>query len=42
MAEVLVLGELNPDGRGVRKTTLDALTAARALFDPSAVVAGAR
>jgi electron transfer flavoprotein alpha subunit len=31
MAEVLVLVELNPDGSGVRKTTLEALTAARAL-----------
>ena len=35
MAEVLVLVELNPDGggsgvAGVRKTTLEALTAARA------------
>src|SRR5689334_21549613 len=41
MAEVLVLVELNPDGPGVRKTTLEALTAARALGEPSAVVAGA-
>src|SRR3982751_1699670 len=41
MAEVLVLVELNPDGSGVRKTTLEALTAARALGEPSAVVAGA-
>jgi electron transfer flavoprotein alpha subunit len=41
MAEVLVLVELNPDGGGVRKTTLEALTAARALGEPSAVVAGA-
>jgi electron transfer flavoprotein alpha subunit len=41
MAEVLVLVELNPDGTGVRKTTLEALTAARALGEPSAVVAGA-
>jgi len=41
MAEVLVLVELNPDGQGVRKTTLEALTAARALGEPSAVVAGA-
>jgi electron transfer flavoprotein alpha subunit len=40
MAEVLVLVELNPDGQGVRKTTLEALTAARALGEPSAVVAG--
>ena len=38
MAEVLVLVELNPDGSGVRKTTLEALTAARALGEPSAVV----
>jgi electron transfer flavoprotein alpha subunit len=41
MAEVLVLAELNPDGNGVRKTTLEALTAARALGEPSAVVLGA-
>src|SRR5919106_6081917 len=41
MAEVLVLVELNPDGNGVRKTTLEALTAARALGEPSAVVLGA-
>ena len=41
MAEVLVLVELNPDGGGVRKTTLEALTAARALGEPSAVVAAA-
>ena len=41
MAEVLVLVELNPDGNGVRKTTLEALTAARALGEPSAVVAAA-
>jgi electron transfer flavoprotein alpha subunit len=41
MAEVLVLAELNPDGPGVRKTTLEALTAARALGEPSAVVLGA-
>ena len=39
--EVLVLAELNPDGQGVRKTTLEALTAARALGEPSAVVLGA-
>ena len=43
MAEVLVLAELNPAGdgtgaAGVRKTTLEALTAARALGEPSAVV----
>jgi electron transfer flavoprotein alpha subunit len=38
MAEVLVLAELNPAGGGVRKTTLEALTAARALGEPSAVV----
>ena len=31
MAEVLVLAELNAAGGGVRKTTLEALTAARAL-----------
>src|SRR4029434_2850672 len=41
MAEVLVLVELNPDGNGARKTTLEALTAARALGEPSAVVLGA-
>ena len=41
MAEVLVLVELNPDGNGVRKTTLEALTAARALGEPSAVVIAA-
>src|SRR5919206_4534551 len=41
MAEVLVLVELNPDGNGVRKTTLEALTAARALGEPSAVVVAA-
>ena len=41
MAEGLVLAELNPDGQGVRKTTLEALTAARALGEPSAVVVGA-
>ena len=41
MAEVLVLAELNPAGGGVRKTTLVALTAARALGEPSAVVIGA-
>ena len=41
MAEVLVLAELNPDGQGVRKTTLEALTAARALGEPAAVVIGA-
>src|SRR3954468_2389793 len=46
MAEVLVLVELNPSGggsggAGVRKTTLEALTAARALGEPSAVVIGA-
>ncbi len=41
MAEVLVLVELNPAGGGVRKTTLEALTAARALGEPSAVVLGA-
>ena len=34
MAEVLVLVELNPAGGGVRKTTLEALTAARALGEP--------
>jgi electron transfer flavoprotein alpha subunit len=41
MAEILVLVELNPDGNGVRKTTLEALTAARALGEPSAVVIAA-
>ena len=41
MAEVLVLVELNPAAGGVRKTTLEALTAARALGEPSAVVIGA-
>src|SRR4051794_25413692 len=41
MAEVLVLVELNPAGGGVRKTTLEALTAARAVGEPSAVVVGA-
>src|SRR3954466_1129493 len=41
MAEVLVLVELDPTGGGVRKTTLEALTAARALGEPSAVVLGA-
>jgi electron transfer flavoprotein alpha subunit len=41
MAEVLVLVELNPAGGGVRKTTLEALTAARTLGEPSAVVLGA-
>ncbi|WP_369134496.1 electron transfer flavoprotein subunit alpha/FixB family protein [Modestobacter sp. I12A-02662] len=41
MAEVLVLVELNPAGDGVRKTTLEALTAARALGEPAAVVVGA-
>jgi electron transfer flavoprotein alpha subunit len=41
MAEVLVLVELNPAGGGVRKTTLESLTAARALGEPSAVVIGA-
>jgi electron transfer flavoprotein alpha subunit len=41
MAEVLVLAELTPAGDGVRKTTLEALTAARALGEPAAVVAGA-
>ncbi|MGY1856732.1 electron transfer flavoprotein subunit alpha/FixB family protein [Modestobacter sp. SYSU DS0290] len=40
MAEVLVLAELNPAGGGARKTTLEALTAARALGEPSAVVLG--
>ena len=41
MAEILVLAELNAAGGGVRKTTLEALTAARALGEPSAVVIGA-
>jgi electron transfer flavoprotein alpha subunit len=41
MAEVLVLVELAAAGSGVRKTTLEALTAARALGEPSAVVIGA-
>ena len=41
MAEVLVLVELNPAGSGVRKTTLEALTLARVLGEPSAVVLGA-
>src|SRR3954454_22072922 len=41
MAEVLVLVELNPAGGGPRKTTLEALTAARALGEPAAVVIGA-
>ncbi|WP_369139798.1 electron transfer flavoprotein subunit alpha/FixB family protein [Modestobacter versicolor] len=46
MAEVLVLVELNPaasasGGSVPRKTTLEALTAARALGEPSAVVIGA-
>src|SRR3712207_441651 len=41
MAEVLGLAELPPAGDGVRKTTLEALTAARALGEPAAVVAGA-
>src|SRR6201747_2801953 len=41
MAEVLVLVEVNPAGGGPRKTTLEALTAARALGEPSAVVIGA-
>src|SRR3954464_12972718 len=41
MAEVLVLVELNPAGGGVRKTTLEALTAARALGEPSAGVIAA-
>jgi electron transfer flavoprotein alpha subunit len=41
MAEVLVLVELNPAAGGVRKTTLEALTAARVLGEPSAVVIGA-
>jgi electron transfer flavoprotein alpha subunit len=41
MAEVLVLAELTGTGDGVRKTTLEALTAARALGEPAAVVTGA-
>ena len=41
MAEVLVLAEVNPAGGGVRKTTLEALTAARALGEVAAVVIGA-
>jgi electron transfer flavoprotein alpha subunit len=41
MAEVLVPVELNPEGTGVRKTTLEALTLARVLGEPSAVVLGA-
>src|SRR3954466_7170046 len=41
MAEVLVLAELTPASDGVRKTTLEALTAARALGEPAAVVTGA-
>src|SRR4051812_41974909 len=41
MAEVLVAVELNPAGPGVRKTTLEALTLARGLGEPSAVVLGA-
>jgi electron transfer flavoprotein alpha subunit len=41
MAEVLVPVELNPAGTGVRKTTLEALTLARALGEPAAVVLGA-
>jgi electron transfer flavoprotein alpha subunit len=41
MAEVLVLVEVNPAAGGPRKTTLEALTAARALGEPSAVVIGA-
>jgi electron transfer flavoprotein alpha subunit len=41
VAEILVLAEPNPAGGGVRKTTLEALTAARALGEPSAVVLGA-
>ncbi|MGY1829886.1 electron transfer flavoprotein subunit alpha/FixB family protein [Geodermatophilus sp. SYSU D01180] len=40
MAEVLVLVELNPADGTVRKGTLEALTAARALGEVSAVVAG--
>ncbi len=41
MAEVLVPVELNPAGPGVRKTTLEALTLARVLGEPAAVVLGA-
>jgi electron transfer flavoprotein alpha subunit len=41
MAEVLVLADLAPAGNGVRNTTLESLTAARALGEPSAVVIGA-
>jgi electron transfer flavoprotein alpha subunit len=41
MAEVLVLVELNPAAGGPRKGTLEALTAARVLGEPSAVVIGA-
>ena len=41
MAEVLVLVEVNPAAGGPRKTTLEALTAARVLGEPSAVVVGA-
>ena len=41
MAEVLVLVELDPAGTGVRKTTLEALTLARGLGEPAAVVLGA-
>jgi electron transfer flavoprotein alpha subunit len=36
-----LLAELDPAGGGVRKTTLEALTAARALGEPSAVVIAA-
>src|SRR3954453_14276301 len=41
MAEVLVLVEPDPAGGGVRKTPLEALPAARALGEPSAVVIAA-
>jgi electron transfer flavoprotein alpha subunit len=41
MAEVLVVVETDPGAGGVRKVTLEALTAARALGEPSAVVLGA-
>jgi electron transfer flavoprotein alpha subunit len=41
MAEVLVLVELDASGESVRKTTLESLTAARALGEPSAVVIAA-
>jgi len=41
MAEVLVLVEFEPYGPNLRKSTLEALTAARALGEPSAVVGGA-